>query len=122
MLGCAETIRKNVGFHDISLFHLFQDFGVSRGALGPHFGGFGDTWVTTLVILEGPGEVLKFQWIVPSPGAPQAEGTRSGDGKVMVRGPYPNKSQIANLLLTTESQQDWIPETCRLKDRLTGDC
>ena len=52
---------KNNGFCDISLFHFFHDFGVSRGVLGPHFGGFGDTWGTILVILEGPGEVLKFQ-------------------------------------------------------------
>ena len=52
---------KNNGFCDISLFHFFHDFGVSRGVLGPHFGGFGSTWDTILVILEGPGDPLKFQ-------------------------------------------------------------
>ena len=48
-------------FCDISLFRIFHGFGVFREALEPHFGGFGDTWVTILVILEDPGEVLKFQ-------------------------------------------------------------
>ena len=82
------------------------------GHLGHHFGDFRGSW-------RGIEISMNFRIF---PGAPQAEGTRSSDGKVAVRGPYTNKSQIANLLLTTESQQDWIPETCRLKDRLTGDC
>ena len=51
-------------FHFLIFFH---DFGVSGGVLGPHFGAFGGTWDTILVILEGPGEVLKFQWILGSP-------------------------------------------------------
>ena len=54
---------KYVGFCDISLFQYFHDSGVSRGVLGPHFGGFGVTWGTILVILEGPGDPLKFQCI-----------------------------------------------------------
>ena len=58
---------KNNGFCDISLFQYFHDSGVSRGVLGPHFGGFGITWGTILVILEVPGEVLKFQWILGYP-------------------------------------------------------
>ena len=61
MLGCAGTIQKNIGFCDISLFHIFHGFGVFREALGPHFGGFWSPWDTILVILEGPGDVLKFQ-------------------------------------------------------------
>ena len=58
---------KNCGFCYISLFLCFHDCGVSRGVLGPHFGGFGVTWGIILVILEGPGEVLKFQWILGYP-------------------------------------------------------
>ena len=52
---------KNNGFCDISLFHIFLDSGVSRGVLGLHFGGFGDTWDTILMFLGVPGDVLKFQ-------------------------------------------------------------
>ena len=67
-LRCPETIqKKNNCFCDISLFQYFHDSGVSRGVLGPHFGGFGITWGTILVILEVPGEVLKFDWILGSP-------------------------------------------------------
>ena len=77
---------KNHGFCDISLFQYFHDSGVSRGVLGPHFGGFGDTWVTILIILEGPGEVLKFQWILGYPlGHPLGASTE----EVMVKGPFP---------------------------------
>ena len=67
MLGCAETIVKTVFFGIFNFFNVFHDFDVFREALGPHFGGFGDTWVTIFVILEVPGEVLKFDWILGSP-------------------------------------------------------
>ena len=61
MLGCAENIQKNVVFVIFHFLIFFHDCCVSGGVLGPHFGAFGDTWAITLVILEGPGEVLKFQ-------------------------------------------------------------
>ena len=80
--------------------------------MGHHFSDFRGSW---------RGIEISMDFRI-SPGAPQAEAMRSMEGKVEVQGPYTNRSQIANLLLTTESQQDWIPETCRLKDRLTGDC
>ena len=68
MLGCAETIQKiKQQFSADFAFLLFHGCGVSRGVLGPHFGGFGITWGTILVILEVPGEVLKFDWILGSP-------------------------------------------------------
>ena len=61
MLGCAGTIQKTHVFCDISIFQFVHDFGVSRRVLGPHFGWFGGTWDTILLILEGPGDALKFQ-------------------------------------------------------------
>ena len=85
---------KNHGFCDISLFQDFHDSGVSRGVLGPHFGGFGITWDTILVILEGPGEVLKFQWILGYPlGHPWGRAPRRRRLKVSSRGLI-NRSQI----------------------------
>ena len=90
---CWNHIKNNC-FCDISLFQCFHDFGVSRGVFGPHFGGFGDTWVTILVILEVPGEVLKFQWILGYPlGHPWGRALRSGRLKVDSRGLL-NRSQI----------------------------
>ena len=67
MLGCAETIQKIMVFMICNLFQFVHDFGVSKEALGSHFGGFGVTWGTIFVILQGPGEALKFQWILVSP-------------------------------------------------------
>ena len=127
MLGCAETIQKKTTTVFV-IFNFFMFFVVlvSSGrpwdliwafwtileSLGHNSGDFRGSWRCIEISMN-------FRI---SPGAPRAEGSGSGEGKVVVRGPYTNKSQIANLLLTTESQQDWIPETCRLKDRLRGDC
>ena len=79
MLGCAGTTQKTMFFVIFHFFRCFHDFGVSRGVFGPHFGGFGDTWVIIFIILEGPGEVLKFQWILGYPlGHPWGRAPRSG--------------------------------------------
>ena len=59
--------QKTYFFCEISLFLILSQFWCLQRVLGPHFGRFGGTWDTILVILEGPGEVLKFQWILGYP-------------------------------------------------------
>ena len=57
------------------------DSRVLRNTLGPHFGGAWGTLDMFLVVWEGPGKRLEFQWILgPSPGPPKSR--QQGLGRV----------------------------------------
>ena len=85
---CWNHTKNNV-FCDISLFQYFHDSGVSRGVLGPHFGGFGDTWLTICDKFRGSwrGIEISMDFRI-SPGAPLGASIE----EVVVKGFFPGSN------------------------------
>ena len=115
MLGCAGTIQKTIVFVIFHFFNICMILVSPGGVLGFHFGGLGITWDTILVILEGPGEVLKFQWIL---GSPREHPKLKQRGKLRVKfssgAPIPTNPRLPICYLQLKDLQERIPETLSL--------